>query len=163
MLWLKPHPYLHIPGLFVPTLLAGAAFGRLIGHWMNSLFPGHVADSGGLDDITITFVESHIESSPSLSRSVIRIIYHTPWTITHNSYHTYISHITYTHAQYTIPHHTHLNRHLRPHRGRCHLGRYGAHDHSRLRDRARGLWQHHLPAASHGHLRCRQICWYVHT
>jgi chloride channel 7 len=33
-------------GLFVPTLLSGAAFGRLIGHWMNSLFPGHVADSG---------------------------------------------------------------------------------------------------------------------
>eukprot|EP01031_Cornospumella_fuschlensis_P028872 gene28872-34846_t len=33
-------------GLFVPTLLAGAAFGRLIGHWMNSLFPGSVADSG---------------------------------------------------------------------------------------------------------------------
>ena len=33
-------------GLFVPTLLAGAAFGRLIGHWMNSAFPGYVADSG---------------------------------------------------------------------------------------------------------------------
>lgn len=33
-------------GLFVPTLLAGAAFGRLIGHWMNITFPGHVADSG---------------------------------------------------------------------------------------------------------------------
>jgi chloride channel 7 len=33
-------------GLFVPTLLAGAAFGRLIGHWMNVSFPGHVADSG---------------------------------------------------------------------------------------------------------------------
>jgi chloride channel 7 len=33
-------------GLFVPTLLSGAAFGRLIGHWLNSLFPGYVADSG---------------------------------------------------------------------------------------------------------------------
>ena len=33
-------------GLFVPTLLAGAAFGRLIGHWMNLAFPGYVADSG---------------------------------------------------------------------------------------------------------------------
>eukprot|EP00981_Chlorochromonas_danica_P015383 scaffold11846_cov149-Ochromonas_danica.AAC.14 len=33
-------------GLFVPTLLSGAAYGRLIGHWMNLLFPGHVADSG---------------------------------------------------------------------------------------------------------------------
>jgi chloride channel 7 len=33
-------------GLFVPTLLAGAAFGRLIGHWMNCAFPGYVADSG---------------------------------------------------------------------------------------------------------------------
>jgi chloride channel 7 len=33
-------------GLFVPTLLSGAAFGRLIGHWMNVAFPGHVADSG---------------------------------------------------------------------------------------------------------------------
>lgn len=33
-------------GLFVPTLLAGGAFGRLIGHWMNTAFPGYVADSG---------------------------------------------------------------------------------------------------------------------
>lgn len=33
-------------GLFVPTLLSGAAFGRLIGHWMNLAFPGKVADSG---------------------------------------------------------------------------------------------------------------------
>ena len=33
-------------GLFVPTLLAGAAFGRLIGHWMNASFPGYAADSG---------------------------------------------------------------------------------------------------------------------
>ena len=33
-------------GLFVPTLLSGAAFGRLIGHWMNVLFPGYVSDSG---------------------------------------------------------------------------------------------------------------------
>jgi chloride channel 7 len=33
-------------GLFVPTLLAGAAYGRLIGHWMNTAFPGHVADAG---------------------------------------------------------------------------------------------------------------------
>lgn len=33
-------------GLFVPTLLSGATYGRLIGHWMNCLFPGHVADSG---------------------------------------------------------------------------------------------------------------------
>ena len=33
-------------GLFVPTLLSGAAFGRLIGHWMNLSFPGQVADSG---------------------------------------------------------------------------------------------------------------------
>jgi chloride channel 7 len=33
-------------GLFVPTLCAGAAYGRLIGHWMNMWFPGHVADAG---------------------------------------------------------------------------------------------------------------------
>ena len=33
-------------GLFVPTLLSGAAYGRLIGHWMNLLFPGHVGDAG---------------------------------------------------------------------------------------------------------------------
>lgn len=33
-------------GLFVPTLLSGAAFGRLIGHWLNVAFPGYVADSG---------------------------------------------------------------------------------------------------------------------
>lgn len=33
-------------GLFVPTLLSGAAFGRLIGHWLNTAFPGQVADSG---------------------------------------------------------------------------------------------------------------------
>ena len=33
-------------GLFVPTLLSGAAFGRLIGHWMNCSFPGYAADSG---------------------------------------------------------------------------------------------------------------------
>lgn len=33
-------------GLFVPTLLSGAAFGRFFGHIFNSLFPGRVADSG---------------------------------------------------------------------------------------------------------------------
>ncbi len=33
-------------GLFVPTLLSGAAFGRLIGHWLNLIAPGTVADSG---------------------------------------------------------------------------------------------------------------------
>ena len=33
-------------GLFVPTLLSGAAFGRFWGHIMNSAFPGQVADSG---------------------------------------------------------------------------------------------------------------------
>jgi len=33
-------------GLFVPTLLAGAAYGRLWGHFMNSVAPGRVADSG---------------------------------------------------------------------------------------------------------------------
>eukprot|EP01041_Mallomonas_annulata_P003432 gene3432-6812_t len=33
-------------GLFVPTLLAGAAYGRLWGHIMNSIAPGYVADSG---------------------------------------------------------------------------------------------------------------------
>jgi chloride channel 7 len=33
-------------GLFVPTLLAGAALGRLIGHWMNLAAGGDVADSG---------------------------------------------------------------------------------------------------------------------
>ena len=33
-------------GLFVPTLLAGAAFGRAVGHILNVAFPGYVADSG---------------------------------------------------------------------------------------------------------------------
>lgn len=33
-------------GLFVPSLLAGAAYGRLWGHVLNSAFPGYVADSG---------------------------------------------------------------------------------------------------------------------
>lgn len=33
-------------GLFVPTLLAGAAFGRLIGHWLNLIAPTTVADAG---------------------------------------------------------------------------------------------------------------------
>lgn len=33
-------------GLFVPTLLSGAAMGRLFGHWLNLLFPSYVADSG---------------------------------------------------------------------------------------------------------------------
>lgn len=34
-------------GLFVPTLLAGAAYGRIVGHFMNVAFPaGYVADSG---------------------------------------------------------------------------------------------------------------------
>lgn len=33
-------------GLFVPTLLAGAALGRLFGHWLNVAFPSYVADSG---------------------------------------------------------------------------------------------------------------------
>jgi H+/Cl- antiporter ClcA len=33
-------------GLFVPTLLSGAAFGRIIGHLLNCAFPGYVADSG---------------------------------------------------------------------------------------------------------------------
>ena len=33
-------------GLFVPTLLAGAIYGRFIGHLLNMGFPGHVADSG---------------------------------------------------------------------------------------------------------------------
>ena len=33
-------------GLFVPTLMAGAAYGRLVGHILNSCFAGFVADSG---------------------------------------------------------------------------------------------------------------------
>jgi chloride channel 7 len=33
-------------GLFVPTLLAGSAYGRLIGHLLNSAFPNSVASSG---------------------------------------------------------------------------------------------------------------------
>eukprot|EP01038_Epipyxis_sp_PR26KG_P010242 gene10242-13776_t len=33
-------------GLFVPTLLSGAAFGRMIGHILNCAFPGYVTDSG---------------------------------------------------------------------------------------------------------------------
>jgi chloride channel 7 len=33
-------------GLFVPTMLSGAAMGRLIGHWLNLWFSGHVADAG---------------------------------------------------------------------------------------------------------------------
>ena len=33
-------------GLFVPTLLSGAAFGRFWGHILNCMFPGSVADSG---------------------------------------------------------------------------------------------------------------------
>ena len=37
---------MHKAGLFVPTLMAGAAYGRLIGHIMNLAFPGKVSDSG---------------------------------------------------------------------------------------------------------------------
>lgn len=33
-------------GLFVPTLLAGSAYGRLVGHILNRAFPGAVASSG---------------------------------------------------------------------------------------------------------------------
>jgi chloride channel 7 len=33
-------------GLFVPTLLAGAAYGRIVGHILNCLCPGFVTDSG---------------------------------------------------------------------------------------------------------------------
>lgn len=33
-------------GLFVPTLLAGAAYGRVVGHILNILAPGFVTDSG---------------------------------------------------------------------------------------------------------------------
>ena len=33
-------------GLFVPTLLAGATFGRIVGHILNVSFPYYVADSG---------------------------------------------------------------------------------------------------------------------
>ena len=33
-------------GLFVPTLLAGATFGRMVGHILNCAFPGFVTDSG---------------------------------------------------------------------------------------------------------------------
>lgn len=33
-------------GVFVPTLLVGAAYGRLWGHVLNGLFPGNVADAG---------------------------------------------------------------------------------------------------------------------
>ena len=33
-------------GLFVPSLLSGAGFGRIIGHLLNKAFPGEVADSG---------------------------------------------------------------------------------------------------------------------
>eukprot|EP00596_Hydrurales_sp_CCMP1899_P000306 CAMPEP_0119044320 /NCGR_PEP_ID=MMETSP1177-20130426/30604_1 /TAXON_ID=2985 /ORGANISM="Ochromonas sp, Strain CCMP1899" /LENGTH=923 /DNA_ID=CAMNT_0007014267 /DNA_START=18 /DNA_END=2789 /DNA_ORIENTATION=- len=33
-------------GLFVPTLLAGAAYGRIVGHILNLAFPYFVADSG---------------------------------------------------------------------------------------------------------------------
>jgi chloride channel 7 len=33
-------------GLFVPTLVAGAAFGRIVGHILNTAFPGFVTDTG---------------------------------------------------------------------------------------------------------------------
>jgi CBS domain-containing protein len=33
-------------GLFVPTLLSGATFGRIVGHILNAAFPYYVADSG---------------------------------------------------------------------------------------------------------------------
>lgn len=33
-------------GLFVPSILAGAAYGRIWGHFMNVVLPGKVADSG---------------------------------------------------------------------------------------------------------------------
>jgi chloride channel 7 len=33
-------------GLFVPTLTAGAAFGRIVGHILNCAIPGYVTDSG---------------------------------------------------------------------------------------------------------------------
>lgn len=33
-------------GLFVPSILAGAVYGRIWGHALNSMFPGRVADAG---------------------------------------------------------------------------------------------------------------------
>ena len=33
-------------GLFVPSILAGAAYGRIWGHALNIMFPGSVADAG---------------------------------------------------------------------------------------------------------------------
>jgi len=33
-------------GLFVPLLLSGASFGRIVGHILNTAFPGYVTDSG---------------------------------------------------------------------------------------------------------------------
>eukprot|EP00601_Ochromonadales_sp_CCMP2298_P023979 CAMPEP_0173277300 /NCGR_PEP_ID=MMETSP1143-20121109/4001_1 /TAXON_ID=483371 /ORGANISM="non described non described, Strain CCMP2298" /LENGTH=834 /DNA_ID=CAMNT_0014214371 /DNA_START=134 /DNA_END=2635 /DNA_ORIENTATION=+ len=33
-------------GLFVPMLLSGASFGRIVGHILNTAFPGYVTDSG---------------------------------------------------------------------------------------------------------------------
>lgn len=66
-------------GVFIPTLLAGAAYGRLWGHVLNILFPGSVADAGtyalmgaasingGVTRITISMTIIMLETSGNIT------------------------------------------------------------------------------------------------
>lgn len=66
-------------GVFIPTLLAGAAYGRMWGHVLNTLFPGSVADAGtyalmgaasingGVTRITISMTIIMLETSGNIT------------------------------------------------------------------------------------------------
>lgn len=66
-------------GVFIPTLLAGAAYGRIWGHVLNSISPGNVADAGtyalmgaaavngGVTRITIAMTIIMLETSGNIT------------------------------------------------------------------------------------------------
>jgi H+/Cl- antiporter ClcA len=73
-------------GLFIPTLLSGAAYGRLVGHVMNYIGPGSVADSGtyafvgaasvlgGMSRMTISGTVILLEAGGNTSYLLVSII-----------------------------------------------------------------------------------------
>jgi chloride channel 7 len=122
-------------GLFVPTLLAGAAFGRLIGHWMNLAFPGYVADSGAI----WIRVRLSLIFSLSLSRLLTLIL-----SLSHS--------LTYSLSF----------RYLCLDRSSSSAWRNGKDDYSRNHHRLRGLRQYYIFVTAHGYIRCFQIRWQCH-